>query len=136
MTDNDQGLIARWLYGGGPQRMGHHSVAAIRQQVTCRRLVAAGISGASIGVVAAVASYWPKPAEHGIPAESVRQCVLVISEIPTEFAARKAYKECLGKMAFRVRHQKWKAFGERVRLRNEQCIRTPENCPPEPLKPE
>lgn len=136
MTDNDQGLIARWLYGGGPQHIVQRSVAAIRQHATRRRLAAAGISAASIGVVALVVSYWPKPAEHGIPAESVRQCVLSIREIPTEFAARKAYEECLDEMASRVRHQKWKAFGERVRLRNEQCIRTPDNCPPEPLKPE
>lgn len=136
MTSAQQGPIAKWLYGGGPQRLGITAAAAIRRHATRRRLVVAGIGATAIGVAALVVSRWPKPPEHGLPAESVRQCVIAITEIPTEFAARKAYQECLDEMAFRIRQEKWKAYGEQLRLRNERCGRAPGDCPPEPVKPQ
>ena len=138
---SERGLLARWLYEGGPQR-------TLKRITRCPRWV--GIGLATVAALTGVFVLRPKPLEErlGLPPQVVRECVVAISEVPTEYAARMGYKECLHakreQIDYAYRLPLWREYNRQVAEVN-RCKQKPEEqgarnfdlppCPPEPTKP-
>ena len=97
MSNSTRGPLARWLYEGGPGRLLGRAGSFWQSRprftpvVWRRAAVAAGVTACA----GAAAVLWPKPLEHGLSEQAVRDCVIAVTEIPTEYAARLGYKLCL-----------------------------------------
>jgi hypothetical protein len=101
----------------------------------------AGITALATGAVGGAYALWPRPLEQQLrlPPEAVRECVAGIAEVPTEYAARKLYRECLvaarDRIDFENRLPAWTEYNRQMR-EWAACIPTAgRSCPPEPQKP-
>lgn len=94
----DRGVLAKWLYEEGPQQLlaqARTTFGKIRATMDPSiRWWTAGVVGV-VGIAAVGVTLWPKAPEAGLPKDLVRKCVVAISEVPTEFAAKRMYAECL-----------------------------------------
>lgn len=79
------------------------------------------ISVAIAGAAAAAIALWPKPPEHGISEQAVRDCLVAVRNIPTEFVAKRGYTECLKVKREQERVARWQEHGKAVAARNQQC---------------
>ena len=142
MSSTNRGPIARWLYEGGPARLWQRrpaipAIPAIPRS-TWRQ---AGITALAAGAVGGAYVLWPRPLEQQLrlPPEAVRECIAGIAEVPTEYAARKLYRECLvaarDRIDFENRLPAWTEYNRQMR-EWAACIPTAgRSCPPEPQKP-
>jgi len=97
MNNPTRGPLARWLYEGGPSRLLERASSTWRTRPRLepgawRRVAVVAVVASSAGAAAVL---WPKPLEHGLSEQAVRECVIAVTEIPTEYAARLGYKLCL-----------------------------------------
>jgi hypothetical protein len=71
----------------------------------------------------------------------VRPCIAGIAEVPTEYAARKLYKECLvaarEQLNFERRLQAWEAYNRQMREWESRFpdLASERTCPRNPQKP-
>lgn len=95
-----------------------------------------------VGGFGAGYAFWPRPLEQQLrlPPEAIRQCIAGIAEVPTEYAARKLYRECLYVARERIDYERrlpaWTEYNRQMR-EWASCFPSPERapCPPEPQKP-
>jgi hypothetical protein len=73
------------------------------------------------GIAAAAITLRPKPPEHGISDQGVRDCLVAVSQLPTEFAASRGYTECLAVKREAERVARWQEHGKAVAARNQRC---------------
>jgi len=138
---SERGALARWLYEERPQRV-------LKRLPHYPRWVGVGLAG--VAALTGVFVLRPKPLEErlGLPPEAVRECVVAISEVPTEYAARMGYKECLHakreQIDYAYRLPLWQEYNRQVAevnkcklkpLRQEAKDFELPPCPPEPAKP-
>ena len=133
----DRGPIARWLYEGGPARLWQRRPAIPALPRSAWRW--AGITALAAGAVGGAYALWPRPLEQKLSPKAVRACIALIAEVPTEYAARKLYRECLvaarDRIDFENRLPAWTEYNRQMR-EWAACIPTAgRSCPPEPQKP-
>ena len=73
------------------------------------------------GIAAAAITLRPKPPEHGISDQGVRECLIAIQDIPTEYVAKRGYIECLKVKREAERVARWQEHGKAVAARNQRC---------------
>ena len=132
----DRGPIARWLYEGGPARLWQRRPAIPALPRSAWRW--AGITALAAGAVGGAYALWPRPLEQKLSPKAVRACIALIAEVPTEYAARKLYRECLvaarDRIDFENRLPAWTEYNRQMR-EWAACIPTAgRSCPPEPQK--
>ena len=115
----DRGPIARWLYEGGPARLWQRRPAIPALPRSAWRW--AGITALATGAVGGAYALWPRPLEQKLSPEAVRACIALIAEVPTEYAARKLYRECLVIKGEAERVARWQEHGKAVADRNQRC---------------
>ena len=81
----------------------------------------AGITALATGAVGGAYALWPRPLEQKLSPEAVRACIALIAEVPTEYAARKLYRECLVIKGEAERVARWQEHGKAVADRNQRC---------------
>ena len=133
----DRGPIARWLYEGGPARLWQRRPAIPALPRSAWRW--AGITALATGAVGGAYALWPRPLEQKLSPEAVRACIALIAEVPTEYAARKLYRECLvvarDRIDFENRLPAWTEYNRQMREWAAYIPTAGRSCPPEPQKP-
>jgi hypothetical protein len=122
MATTDRGLVARWLYEGGPARLWQRRPAIPAVPAIPRSAWRwAGITALAAGAVGGAYALWPRPLKQQLSPEAVRACIDLIAEVPTEYAARKLYRECLVIKSDAERVARWQEHGKAVAARNQRC---------------